>query len=180
MKKIIYAFAVLLILHVAGFSQEHSQEVERWLRYSSPEGRYTILMPEAPKLSSQETIGGDGSKLTQYLATFSRSNSVFIAAYFDRASTSTFALDKARDGMLNKVNGALVSETPITLGNYAGLEFKAVAKTGTGEEYVVRARVYDIDYRVYVLQFIVARAGESPAAVNEGIKFLDSFAVINK
>jgi len=177
MRKINYAFIVLLACQVIGFSQEHSQQRELWFKYASPEGRYTILMPEAPKLSSQETTGGDGNKLTQYMASLAKPNAVYIAAYFDRASTSTFSLDKAREGMLEKVNGTLVSQTPIVLGGYSGLEFRAFAKTAAGEEFIVRARVYDIDFRVYVLQYIVSRSSESPLVAKEGDKFFNSFAL---
>jgi hypothetical protein len=177
MRKIICAFVVLLTCQVAGLAQEHSQDRELWFKYASPEGRYTILMPEAPKLSSQETTGGDGSKLTQYLASLTKPNSVYIAAYFDRSSTSTFSLDKAREGMLEKVNGTLVSQNPIAIGSHPGLEFRAFARTAAGDEFVVRARVFDVDFRVYVLQYIVSRASESPLAVKEGDKFFNSFAV---
>src|SRR5262245_22312252 len=175
MRKIICAFVVLLACQVAGFAQEHSQDRELWFRYSSSEGRYSILMPEAPKLSSQETTGGDGTKLTQYLASLAKPNAVYIAAYFDRSSNSTFSLDKARDGMLEKVNGTLVNQNPIALGSYSGLEFRAIAKTAAGEEFVVRARVYDVDFRVYVLQYIVSRTSESPVIAREGDKFFNSF-----
>ncbi|HKE59846.1 MAG TPA: hypothetical protein VKB46_24210 [Pyrinomonadaceae bacterium] len=177
MRKIICAFVVLLTCQVVGLTQEHSQDRELWFKYSSAEGRYMVLMPEAPKLSSQETTGGDGSKLTQFLASLTKPNSVYIAAYFDRAATSTFSLDKARDGMLEKVNGTLVSQNPISIGGYSGLEFRAFARTAAGDEFVVRARVFDVDSRVYVLQYIVSRAAESPAAVKEGEKFLNSFTL---
>jgi hypothetical protein len=169
------AVAVLLLISTeVGFGFQGSSE---WIKYNSPEGRYSVLVPIQPKLSTQESATADGEKFTQYKATVIDANAVFLAGYFDHVPGTTFSLDKARDGMVGAVKGTLLSESAISLGGYPGLELKVSAKGSDGTEFLMRARFYDVDKRVYVIQFILPRSEDGSASAEKAARYFDSFQV---
>ena len=160
---------LLLICLVAGCKKESP-----WASYTSPEGRYTILLPEQPKLKSQQATGADGSTFQQYLAMASDSSGAFYAAgYFDIGS-SNFSFDKARDGAVR--GGTLIAERDITLDSYPGREVKFLTKDPNGNEGFVVARFYHVDQRVYIIQYIVPKSAGQDLP-DKAVKYFDSFQV---
>lgn len=175
MKKILVACLVLLIAAVAnGF-----QTAAEWVRYDSAEGRYSVLLPERPKLATQEGTTPNGQKVAQYRAGASDSSSLYSVAYFDVLPDSTYSLDKGRDGMVNAINGTLLSEQDISLGGHPGRELKVAAKN-SDYEFFIRARLYEIGGRVYVLQHAFLKSSDTPAIAEKSAKFFDSFKVTSK
>jgi hypothetical protein len=164
------------------------QKPDDWIKYTSPEGRYTVSLPAQPKLSTQEGAAADGQKFPQYLASVVNGDDVAImVGYFDTLPNLTFSEDAARDGMVKQVNGTLISEAPISLGSYSGREFKvstkftqpaADAKPAEEIEYIVRARVYEVDKRIYVLEFVFPKSLENDALAAKATKYFDSFQVV--
>ena len=172
-KKILAACLVFLMLGLAnGF-----QSAAEWVKYDSKEGRYSVLMPEQPKLASQEATSATGDKLTQYRASAADSNSLYFVGYFDLLPNNTYSLDKGRDGMVNAINGKLISEEAISLSGYAGRELKVSATDGVNE-FLVRARLYEIGGRVYILQHAFLKSVDSPTLAVKTTKFFDSFKVV--
>jgi hypothetical protein len=181
--------AILLLLINASFASS-IQKPDEWIKYSSPEGRYTVSLPAQPKLSTQEATTADGQKFPQYLTSVVEPGDLaFMTGYFDSAPGTIFSADAARDGMVNQVNGTLINEARITLGSYSGRELRVVAKVPAaapveGEkpaatvEYIVRARFYEVDKRVYVLQVIFPKSLESEAINARAAKYFDSFQVV--
>ena len=160
---------LLLVSLVAGCKKE-----SQWISYTSPEGRYTILLPEQPKLKSQQATGADGTPLQQYLAMASDSSGAFYAAgYFDIGG-SGFSFDKARDGAVR--GGTLLSERDISLGAYPGREVKFLTKDPSGNEGFVTARFYHVEQRVYIIQYIVAKSAGQELP-DKAVKYFDSFQV---
>ena len=175
MKNLVLAFLALILINAASvFGFQTSTE---WIKYDSPEGRYSVLVPSQPKLTTQEAANADGGKVPQYLASASDANALFLIAYFDLVPATTFSLDKARDGMLKAVNGTLVSEGSISLGGNPGRELKASVTGTDGVDYLVYAKVYDLDQRVYILQFIIAKTADDGVAAAKAAKYFDSFKV---
>src|SRR5205085_7641577 len=87
-----------------------------WNRYTSPEGRYNVLLPREPSLSSQDGTAPGGEKFTQYLAaTPDSTGDLFMVGYFDYTAGMVFSFDNARDGMVAAVKGTLLAERPISL-----------------------------------------------------------------
>jgi hypothetical protein len=77
----------------------------------------------------------------------------------------------------------------ISLGGFPGRELKVLAKPAPkqpaegakpahGVEYTVRARFYEVDKRVYVLQLISPKALDSEALTAKATKYFDSFQVV--
>jgi hypothetical protein len=170
----LFAMLFLFISSALVSAQTHDE----WIRYDSKEGRYSVLLPSQPTVDSQEATSTSGNKFTQYKATVAGADVVYMIGYFDYSPPTTFTLDKGRDGMVNAVKGTLLSERAISLGGTSGREIHVGAKDESGLEFVIFARFYDIDHRVYVVQFITTKAGE--AANMQANKYFDSFQVVKR
>ena len=117
------SLAASLLLTVATLAGGFQTPPE-WVKYASVEGRYNVLVPQEPKLSTREATAPTGKKLMQYMAETFDSNSGYVVGYFDILSGMTFSLDKARDGVVAAVKGTLLSDDAISLGGHPGREFK--------------------------------------------------------
>ena len=173
MKKAVAPIFLLLICAVVAPGVQNST----WINYNSPEGRYRVALPSQPELGTQESTTADGVKFTQYKATVAKEKAVFMVGYFDYVPGTTFSLDKARDGIVHGVKGTLLSENVISLAGSPGRELKVVTNT-EGTELVMRTRFFDVDKRVYVLQFIVLKTEDDETAVAKAAKYFDSFKVL--
>ena len=189
MKKCAAAILFLSLGVAPGFGIQKPAE---WVTYTSSEGRYSVSLPAQPKLSTQEAATADGQKFRQYLASVVEPGDVaFLVGYFDSVPGTVFSADAARDGMLKEIDGTLISETAISLGGYPGRALKVVAKPAPappapGEapakavDYIVHARFYEVDRRVYVLQIIFPKALEDDALAAKVTRYFDSFQVAKK
>src|SRR5688572_1767452 len=195
MRKTTITILTVLISSAATFAQEHkersapparppqtqtppqSEAPSGSLRYTSPEGRYTVLLPAQPTLSSQQVNAPDGSPMTQYMVTAAGSMGMVMIAYFDYASDVVCSLDKARDGMINSIKGTLLDEHSISLGGAPGRQLKISAKSDQGLEFIDRARFYDVKPRVYVLQCLTPKSLDGAAMAEKCEQFFDSFRV---
>jgi hypothetical protein len=181
-------FASVLVLLLTASLAGGIQQTDKWVTYTTPEGRYSVSLPQQPTLKTQESSTADGEKFPQYLAIASDEQLTFVMGYFDVAPDSTFSMDLARDGMVKKVAGKVVSEKPITLGTHPGRDMNLALKinlpTAEGEpssqiDYVDRLRMYEVGKRVYILQAFFPKALESEA-VARVTKYFDSFQVKNQ
>ena len=195
MRKTTIAILALLISSAATFAQEHKErsappvrppqtqtppqsETQPYsFRYTSPEGRYSILLPAQPKLSTQPSTAPDGRQMTQYMAMVPDGSGMLMVAYFDYPGDVAFNLDKARDGMVNSINGTLLDEHSMSLGGAPGRQVKISARSDQGLEFIDRARFYDVKPRVYVLQCLTPKSIDSAALAEKCERFFDSFRV---
>lgn len=195
MRKTTIAILTLLVSSAATFAQEHkersappprppqtqtppqSEAPPSSLRYTSPEGRYSVLLPAQPNLSSQQVSAPDGTPMTQYMVTAAGNMGMVMVAYFDYAADVVFSLDKARDGMVTSIKGTLLDEHSMSLGGAPGRQVKISARTEQGMEFIDRARFYDVKPRVYVLQCITPKSLDGTAIAERCEQFFDSFRV---
>ena len=173
-------FAAVLLLLVSASLVLSIQKSGEWIKYTSPEGRYSVSLPAQPKLTMQEATAADGQKFPQYLASVIEPGDVaFTIGYFDSVPGTIFSAQAARDGIVKRINGTLISESAISLSGYPGREFKILMKPARARPadatYVVRARLYEADKRVYLLQFIFPQSLESDALAAKAVKYFDSF-----
>jgi hypothetical protein len=70
-----------------------------------------------------------------------------------------------------------VSKEPYPLAVAGGSIRGLYAKDSTGAEYLMLARFYDIDRRVYVIQFISLKSAE-PGVDEKAARYFDSFQVV--
>ena len=184
-----YIAAIYLLLMSASLALS-IQKADNWIAYTSPEGRYTVSLPAQPTVSTQEATAANGEKLPQYLASVVEPGDVlFMIGYFDTTPGTVFSADAARDGMVKRINGTLISENAISLGGYSGRELKVLTtpaapppaegtKPAEPVEYIVRARFYEADKRVYVVQLISPKSLENDALAAKAVKYFDSFQVV--
>ena len=182
MKRLTLTLAILVVAATNCFSQDHGAPVtptvttrDTWIKYNSPEGRYSVSLPQQPKLSSQESTNSAGLKFTQYMATAEESGRLFMIGYFDYPAA--FDIDKARDGVVQKLKATLLSESDLTIAGYPGREIKMSAKETDGSEFLIRARIYAVKNRAYFVQFIIGSTDTAPTAVAAATKYFDSFSV---
>jgi hypothetical protein len=184
-----YSAALSLLLMSASLALS-IQKSDDWIAYTSPEGRYSVLLPAQPTLSTQESTAANGEKFPQYLASVvAAGDVVYMMAYFDTVPGTVFSADAARDGMVKAVKGTLISENAISLAGYSGRELRVLttpippppaegAKPTEPVEYIVRARFYEADKRVYVVQLIFPKSLENDAWAAKAAKYFDSFQLV--
>lgn len=165
---------LFLISAGPGFAFQSSSE---WIRYESAAGRYSVLLPVQPTLSTQEWSTAAGKKVTQYRCTAFDGQATFLIGYYDYFSGMTFSFDKARDGIVGKIKGTLLSERAIRLGGHRGRELTVSAIGPDGTELLDRARLYDVDKRIYVLQFITVKSEDDSASAEKADRYFASFQV---
>lgn len=154
------------------------QHSDDWVKYDSKEGRYSVMLPGQPTIGSQEAASADGIKFIQYKASVFSANIGYLIGYFDYHAAMTFTFDTGRDGVVSAVKGTLISEKTITFESFPGREMRISAKDKNGIEYDMRVRFYDIDRRIYVLQFIAPKSIDVGMADVKAAKYFDSFQVV--
>jgi hypothetical protein len=170
LKKTLAACLVLLMATLANGLQPAAD----WVKYTSAEGRYSVLVPQQPTLNSQEATASTGETFTQYMAQTSDADSYYMLSYFDYTPGMAFSLDKGRDGMVTAVKGTILSEQPITLGGHPGRDLK-VSATSQNIPLIIRARLYNIGTRVYIIQHMFTKASDTAAVAARTARFFDSF-----
>jgi hypothetical protein len=173
MQKIIIA----LLMVIGGAIAFAAEDSAQWINYTSPTGHYSVLLPAEPKLMDQESTTPSGAKVPQYIAVVEDPSATYMLAYFDYTGANTFSFDKARDGMLANVKGTLQSEKPISLGRYPGREVRISAKSNDGTELISRCKFFDVNKRIYIVQFLFKKANDNSEAAAKATKFFDSFKV---
>jgi hypothetical protein len=169
--------AIVILVLVSTGVESGFQDSGSWIEYNSPKGRFNVLVPAEPKLSKQEILTSNGKKVTQYRATASDANFAVFVAYYDYAAGMSYGLERARDGIVGST-GTLLSERRINLEEgHLGLEINISAKRPEGIEFLVRVRIYDVDRRVYVLQFIIPRSEDNNVSAERATRYFDSFRV---
>jgi hypothetical protein len=155
-----------------------AEDFSTWINYSSPKGRYSVLFPKAPTLTTQEAPTPGGEKLEQFFATSADSSLTYMVGYFDYTPQMSYSLQNGRDGMVNAVKGTLLGEKSISLGGFPGLEIKVAATGADKVDYIIHVRFYDVNKRVYFLQFIVPKTDDTSVAAEKMTKYFDSFKVL--
>jgi hypothetical protein len=176
MKKNILAAYLLFTATVLGNVLQGASD---WVKYDSEQGRYSLLFPSQPKLTAQGPTSPDDKQVAQYRAQASDSNGLYMVIYSDYPPDLEFSFDKARDAAVATVRGRLLSEKTISLGGNPGREWTTLTKPSV-REHLIRARVYKVGKRVYILQHLFYKSSDTEAQEEKKtIKFFDSFKVTN-
>lgn len=161
--------ALSLIICVASAAHAFLQTTE-WTKFSSPEGRFVILVPDAPVRDEQSKVTAVGKVIMHFFTTRSETG-VFIVAYADYAIGDVKQeLDANRDSFLKGMKATLVSESDIKLQGNPGREIKAAR-----DQLSIRSRIYLVGKRYY--QAVAITPATLPGDV-EANKFLTSFELL--
>jgi hypothetical protein len=170
--------AVILLVLIGTSFASGMQKPKEWIKYDSKDGRYSVMLPSQPTVDTQDSATADGIKFTQYKATAVDGRSVYLVGYFDQLPGTDVSFDRARDKMVEAMNGTVVGESKITLAANPGVELKVTFKDPEGAEYLLRARLFNVDKRIYVLEFLYPKADDSEALHAAGSKYLDSVQLL--
>jgi hypothetical protein len=147
-----------------------------WIKFSSPEGRFSALFPHEPKFESAAAT--DSSGITNYRYSDLESGYAFICEYFDVASPVADVqhfLDVTRDGIVRGAGATLVGEEKTSLKTYSGRELQMALKVDEGTEINILTRIYLVDKRLYSLTFLHVKTMDATVAADRGKKFFSSF-----
>lgn len=157
---------------------EHNPQT--WKEYSSQRGRFTITFPGVPT-DDDNSSGNFASR--RFMV---KTSAVYSVYYSDLPSDFPHDLEKevalrkqfldgARDIVVAKAKGRVLSETDISLAGHPGRMMKMALPDGT----VTRTKTYVVGKRIY--QVVVVTPGELLAPdggrfdETRATKFLDSF-----
>jgi hypothetical protein len=170
---------VLLMCSIAA-AQEPSSEAT-WEKFSSSEGRFTLLSPTKPEAASREVESKVG-KLMLYSFSSNSQVAILMISYGDypnAASDSVQAeriLDGVRDGVIRGSSTSLIAEKQRWIRGYPGREF-----TGSGKS---EGRDISYSWRIYLVGRRLYQVAGATLATNAGhpdvAKFLDSFDLIQQ
>ena len=172
------AFAPLLILltWTSAFAQ---QAPAVWEKFTSPEGRFHVLMPAKPSVETKEVDSPVG-KLTLYAYSASNDSGYFLASFGDYpaepkdAANVETVLDSVQAGVLKGIEAEeLPGARKISLGGFAGREFSA-KKEMQGMKVVFNWRIFLAGRRLYQLA-VVSEEATTPSP--QIAKFFTSFNI---
>ena len=173
MRKPIVIAVLTISVAAAALAQQAAPE---WSPYRSAEGKYSILFPGKPALSSQEITLADGVKATQYMAITTAGGAAYSVMH--TSGIRAYDFNKGRDSILANINARLLSERNVSLGGHPGREMKANGEV-RGRRFFTAIRVYHVRNIAYVLQYIqpMPAGPEIPANAQ---KCFDSFRVTTR
>lgn len=141
-----------------------------WVKATSAEGHFTVLMPAAPETRTDPIPDGAGT--TTLLLAKPAGGGLWLAGWADYAPGFTFddqaELERNRDNFIAGIGATHTGTKPHAYGTRPGIEFTA-EKAGA---FSVRSRVYIIGKRPYQLIAVVPVVQAASPDID---KFLDSF-----
>lgn len=172
MTKKLFAACLVLLAGVSVCAQQPAPAAAVWEKFTSTEGRFSILLPGKPEPNKQTSQSPHGP-YTTHLFVARGGGQVYIVGWVDYAPSFNFDTQKEmeanRDNFVKGAKAQVKGTTPIKLGRNPGIEF-----TAEGEQALFRSRVYIIGRRPYQLIAVWAKGQAEPPDVT---KFFSSFAL---
>jgi hypothetical protein len=162
-------FIIALFICAACVSEAFTQAAS-WTKYSSPEGRFSVMMPVEP-MREEQAKETRGEKVVMRFFTAGSEKGIFIVAYADyRMGGIKQELDANRDSFLRGMKATLVSESDIKLRENPGREIRA-ERDGLN----IRSRIFIVGTRYY--QVVAITPATFPGNLDAD-KFLNSFELL--
>ena len=156
-----------------------------WKQFSSPKGKFSILMPGTPK-EEKQTVNTKAGTIQVHTFTVARQQEEvqytvsyieYPAQYIELLQRNNLvgtALENGKNIAMKNSQGTLVSEKAISLGGYLG---KEIHYTKPGDK-IVKHRIYLVNRRLY--QIIVETTKTREKHLTKSIAgFLSSFKLLN-
>lgn len=143
-----------------------------WVKFTSPNGRFSVLMPEIPPEKTETTDSANGP-YTTHLFVVKDTTSVYLIGWVDYDPSFNFnrqaELEANRDNFVKGIQATLLSSKATMFDGYNAIEFSAEA----GDR-VFKSRVFLVGRRPYQL-VIGSPKGMDDSALVE--RFFNSFKV---
>ena len=145
------------------------QEAKKWTRFSSPEGRFTVLMPGQPSLATS-------SDKSEHSYSVRTKGADYYIEYYDNSGNPKLSaeqmMDIPRTAVMTGQNVKMLSDRRIDFNGYPGRELKFGVYGG---EMIHWVRVYVVGDRTYTMMIVAPASMEASA---EAEKFFSSFELI--
>jgi hypothetical protein len=177
-KEVVMKWPIITLLSTVLATSVRADDSPGWKEFASKEGQFKVLMPGTPKQKKLDTES-DFGKGVLYMNVVESGKTMYAANYCDfppeiKKAALKQVYDSSRDGAVANMDGKLVSEKEVKLGENAGREIRIDVAEG---KRLFRVRVYLIDQRLY--QVVVFGTPEATTS-KEADKFLDSFKLGEK
>lgn len=188
MKRFLAISLLMFGLSVALKAQEHSPRPSNtpttappantavdnsgWVKYTSDDGHFSVLMPEMPSPKS-ETVDSAHGPYTTHLFIVRDTTSVYLIGWVDYDPSFNFnrqaELEANRDNFVKGISAKLISTRPTVIDGYSALEF-----TAETADRIFKSRVYMVGRRPYQIVIGSPKGLDDTALVN---RFFNSFKV---
>ncbi len=165
--------AMILILISCVFVYAIQKETD-WIKFTTPEGRFSLLLPHEPKL---EVVSDPAdAKLTHNRFSEFEDGYAFIIEYFDNVSITDPEkyLDSASRGIVDAIKGTLVRESKTTLEGYPGRELELSLTSSNGTAVSGRTRIYAVGSSFYSMSYVWRKDIDAARASEIGEKYFSS------
>jgi hypothetical protein len=143
-----------------------------WVRFTSPDGHFSVLMPETPQDKS-ETVDSAHGPYTTHLFIVRDTTSVYLIGWVDYDPSFNFnrqaELEANRDNFVKGISAKLVNSRPTVIDGYSAIEF-----TAETADRLFKSRVFLVGRRPY--QIVIG----SPKTLDDTAnteRFFNSFKV---
>ncbi len=164
---------LILVAAAALLSLAFQTPPDGWLKFTSEEGRFSVLMP-GPVASKDKVVTKSDPEVGTYnFHSFTKTadKGFFVIGWIDYAPEVNIdargELTSNRDTFLKRLKGRLLSERPITLQGHPGLEYTAETDQAT-----FKVHAYVVGRRPYQLIAVTYKGFDDSQNVNA---FLSSF-----
>jgi hypothetical protein len=172
-------FATFLILISATLAYGIQAEIE-WIKFTSPEGRFSLLLPHEPKL--EVVSDPTDAKLTHNRFSEFEQGYAFVIEYFDNVSITDpdKYLDGASKGIVGAINGTLIRESEISLEGYPGRELELSLTSSNGTIVSGRTRIYAVGSSFYSMSYVWRKDMDATPASKIGDKYFSAIKLTGK
>lgn len=166
-------FAIFIILISATLVYGIQAEAE-WVKFTSPEGRFSLLLPHEPKL--EVVSDPTNEKLTHNRFSEFEQGYAFVIEYFDNVSITAPEkyLDESRDGIVGAIKGTLIRENKISLDGHPGRELELSLTASSGATVLGRTRIYAVGSSFYSMSYVWRQDMDSTLASRICEKYFSS------
>ena len=191
MKTFLAASLIMLGLSFSIRAQEHSNrppstpsstpvpsnvpDNSGWVKFTSQEGHFSVLMPEIPTDKS-ETVDSAHGPYTTHLFIVRDTTSVYLIGWVDYDPSFNFnrqaELEANRDNFVKGISATLLSTRPSTIDGYSALEF-----TAETADRIFKSRVYMVGRRPYQIVIGSPKGMDDSTNVN---RFFNSFKITQR
>ncbi|MDT4895143.1 MAG: hypothetical protein QOH25_220 [Acidobacteriota bacterium] len=171
-KKMLATFFVLIVINFT----YGSQNTANWIKYTSTEGRFSVLLPSQPKLLTQSAKAPDDAQITQHAVYSEEPYGLYMIGYFDKPAGMTYSLDVGQDAFVKANNGTLLSEKKIALDGHEGRDLLVSSNTSSVET-ITHAWLIDAGNIIYAIQFIHLKSADPTLTSKYDATYFDSFKI---
>ena len=143
-----------------------------WVKFSSDEGHFSVLVPDSPT-EKTETTDSQHGPYTTHLFVAKAGTSVYLIGYVDYDPSFNFnrqaELEANRDNFVKGIEARLISTRPTIIDGYSAIEF-----TAETADRVFKSRVFMVGRRPY--QIVIGSPKDMDDSVNVK-RFFNSFKV---